>query len=329
MMKQKTLGLRIAFVIAGTAFAFLTFPCASNGESAHSWIRFLVVDSDQLRNMPGVPFVIAYTDYSDETYALGAGGWYRYTQGRDPVVLHGKREPGGLFRPALAYEVAMEDKTKWKRIPAEVQPDSDTITVSPENPIIRLTMSMEPFRSCIGIYRYGRVVLESGDSAILALEDLLPTANARGATGDFREDVSGGDLKMRESKQGFKQPRPSDPAHLCFVTSLGDRLIGDFIFVAPSENAVTLQGTKTLDGDFWPKVVYQVSNSGEQWETIGKSKHSGTPATIQIPGGKADRLRILLTDYKPLIGKYKYGRIVFSNGESAVFYLELIDPKGS
>jgi hypothetical protein len=307
-----------------TVFSWLFLSLTVRAEYGDSWIRFLV-NAEQFQNRPGVPFAIAVTRYRD--YTLSATAWYRYIQGGDPVVLHGKKESQGLFRPILNYEVAMEDKTKWKRLPAEEQANSDSITVSPENPIARLEMTMEPFRSCIGIYRYGRVLLENGDAAIIGMEDLLPTADARGKTGDFREDVFGGDLRMRQ--QGFKDPEPTNPAHLSSVTSLGGRLIGDFIFVPRSEKPVILDGTKTIDGDFWPKVTFQVGNDDQRWETIGKSQRDGVSASLEIPSGKGETVRVVLTDYKPFIGKYKYGRVTFSNGESGVFYLELLDPKSS
>jgi hypothetical protein len=314
--------LRTVLLAAGIAVLGAFSPVIGRAEAAHGWVRFLV-NADQLKNRPGVPFVIASTSYDD--HALSATAWYRYTQGRDPVILHGKKDADGLFRPIVTYEVAMEHKTEWKKLPADEQSDSDTVSVSPESPIARFRVSMEPFRSCIGIYRYGRVVLENGDAAILEMEDLLPTADARGRTGDFREDVFGGDLKMRQ--EGFKQVAPDAPAHLSSVTSLGGRLIGDFIFVPRSEKPVTLEGARAIDGDFWPKVTFQVGDADQQWKTIGKSQHNDVSATLKISSGKVETIRVLLNNFKPLIGKYKYGRLIFSNGESGVFYLDLLDPK--
>jgi hypothetical protein len=80
-----------------------------------------------------------------------------------------------------------------------------------------------------------------------------------------------------------------------------------------------------VDGDFWPQVGFQVTNSGEEWKTIGKSRPNGVATVLQIPMGSAERMRVLLTDFKPVIGKYKFGRIVFSSGHSAVFSLSLLD----
>jgi hypothetical protein len=316
---RKSRSVSIVAIVAAISLPLL----AKDAQAIHGWVRFLV-DADQLKGRPGLPFLIASTSYQD--YKLSADAWIRYTQGSDPVLLHGKSNPDGLFQPAVTYEAAMEDKTKWKRLPSPEQPKSDTVMVSPEHPILRARIDMEPFRSCIGIYRYGRILLENGDAALIEMEDLLPTADARtDGDGSFREDVSDGDRRMRQ--QGYQEPAPDAFAHLSSVTSLGGRLIGDFVLVNRSGKSITVSGRRTLDGDFWPEVRYQIGNSLKQWTEVEKSKNNGEPTSFEIPTGKAETVRVNLSGYMPLIGKYKYGKIILSNGEYGVFYTELLDPK--
>jgi hypothetical protein len=295
----------------------------SSESSGDSWARLIVPIGHG--PAPGVPFTIRDFRFVDAT--LSAEGWYCYTQGRDPVVLHGKKEANPpFFRPVVTYEVGVEDKAKWKRLDAGTeQARSDTATVNPDNPMVNITINMEPLRGWIGTYRYGRVVLENGDAAVVALEDLLPTARARDGHGNFKEDVIGGDAGGM-LKHGFKPPRPNDPAVLSNVISLGGQLIGEFL-VDTQGKTVTLKGTRTLDGDFWPTATFEVGNSEKDWKEIGKSKNNGTSATLEISEGKAETVRFLLGDYKSLISQYKFGKIVFSNGESTVFYLDLLEPK--
>ena len=302
------------------AFGIILGISQSNA-SPRGWLR-LVVDADQFKGMPGVSIAIASVSYQD--YQLSATAWYRYVQGRDPVTLHGSRDPDGSFRPTVTYEVAIEDKKRWRKLSFRDDAKS-SVVVSPEQPILRLGIDMEPFRSCIGTYRYGRVVLENEDAAIIDLEDLLPTADAReDAAGSFKEDVSDGDMRMRQ--RGFKDPAPDALAHLTSVTSLGKRLIGDFIVDNRSEKIIRIVGSKTLDGDFWPRVEF-FAGSPPNWKALGKSKNNGIAATLEIPTGKAQIVRVLLTDYKALIGQHTCGKIVFPDGESGVFYLELLDPQ--
>jgi hypothetical protein len=272
---------------------------------------------------PGVPLTIGELEYSDAK--LLALGWCSYVQGRNPMVFHGQKESDGrFFRPVVTFEIATEGKTKLKKLRQDSeQASSETATVSPERPLLNVVIDMEPFEGWIGTYRYGKVILENGDAAIVALEDLLPRASARDGIGNFKEDIFAGGAMLHYK---FKLPRPNDPAVLSNIISLGDQLIGEFIFDSRTQT-ISLKGTKTLDGDFWPKVTFQVGNSEDDWKEIGKSTNNGVPAALQITERKAETMRILLTDFKPLITKFKYGKVVFSSGQATVFYLNLLDPE--
>lgn len=314
-----------AFAIGVALFVVLSSFTSRRGD-ARDWSRWLT-DANAFAHTPGIPFVVSYVEHKADVLSvpLGAFCWFRYTVGTDPVTLHGEKRPDGTFEPIVKYEVATEDKTKWKQIRADIeQHTSETIVVNPDNPVVKLWVDMEPFRKTIGVFRYGRLVLENGDAAIFEIEDLLPTADARDETDDYKEVVFQPDDEKK--KEGFADAWLAEPANLFSVISFGNLLIGDFTFEAQPK-AVSLQGTRTLDGDFWPKATFQVANSDHVWKTIGKSQHSGTPVTLEIAGGKAERIRILLTDYKPLIGKFKYGKVVFSNGQSGVFSIDLLNPK--
>jgi hypothetical protein len=141
---------------------------------------------------------------------------------------------------------------------------------------------------------------------------------------DFKEIVFQSDEDKR--KRGFADTWIGGPAEFVSVISFGGRLIGEFVFAASSK-AVVIEGTRTPDGDFWPKGTFQVGNYDKAWKTIGKSQHSGNGESLEIPGGKSERIRFVMTGYKPVIGKFKYGKIVFSNGQSVVFSIDLLNPK--
>lgn len=309
--------------VIGVIFALL-ISLTTSANDTRNWTRILA-DTDSFSRSPGVPFVIAAIDHEDSV--LSALCWYRYTVGTEPVTLHGNKEADGRFWPVVTYEVAVEGKTKWKQLRADVeQSNSESIVVHPGNPIAKLSVYLEPFRKCMGIYRYGRVILETGQAAIFALDDLLPTAEAPDA-GDFKDDI----LELDEDKiaKGFKDAWLTEPAELATLTSFGGRVIGDFIFEVRAGQGVNLEGTRTLDGDFWGKVIFQAANSDGHWKTIGESHHSGSPVMLNIPSGKAERIRVLLTDYKALIGKFQFGKILFSNGQGGVFSIDLLMAKNS
>jgi hypothetical protein len=299
------------------------FVSRTTSGAPNSWARLLVPIGHG--PSPGVPLTIRAYTYKDAM--LSADGWFCYTQGRNWITLHGqKNDDGRSFRPIVTYEIATEGKTKWTRLRVESEPSHpDTVIVGPNNPTVNVTIDMEPFRGWIGVYRYGRVILENGDAGIIELEDLLPTANASDADGNFKEDIVAGGAMLRHR---FKLPRANDPAVLSNVISLGGQLVGEFIFDAGPET-VSLEGTRTLDGDFWPSVRLEAGDSDKDWKQIGKSPANGTSATLRMSGGQAEIMRVLLNDYKSMLKENKLARIVFSDGRSCVFYLDLLDPTPS
>ncbi len=309
-------------VLFGVFFTALGALMCKGNSSDVGWTRYFYAPPPA-----GLPLTLAYVSYADDT--LTAAGVYRYAERRGPVVFRGKKEVDGMFRPIVTYEVATLNKTQWEKLRGDVdqQPGSESIDVSPKNPTVKLCFDMKPFRDVIGSYRYGRLVLETGDSAVFELDDLLPTADDSIDNGNFKEDflITDDDKKAN----GFTDEWLAEPADLITLTSLGGRLVGDFLFQARSAEGVILEGTRTLDGNFWPKATLQAATSDKVWRTIGKSEQSGTGATLPIASGTAERIRILLSDYKPLMGNYKYGRVVFSNGQAGVFSIDLLDPKKS
>jgi hypothetical protein len=274
-------------------------------------------------DIPGPSFAVSFI--KSEDYAVSACCWYRYSVGTDPVVLHGNRSVDGNFWPKVTCEVATEGKAKWKRLEASVEHDApESVTVSPDYPVTTLWVDMEPFRKTIGMFRYGRLVLENGETAVFAIEDLLPTADAKGDTNDFK--ASAFEISEGKEQRGFEPSWIAAPTELLDVISFGGRLLGDFTYQARAKSVV-LEGTRTLDGDFWPKVTLQAAGTDHIWKTIGESQNNGASTTLQIANGKSERIRVVLTAYQPLVGKFKFGKITFSNGQFGVFSIDLLDPK--
>ena len=295
---------------------------SSNVYSA-AWVRFFAA---RPRDWPGIPFGLLSTQGSQKS-GLSADGWYRYIVGRPPVTLHGKREADNLFRPRVTYQVAVEGKTKWKEIRADIaQPDTEAITVNPEHPGFGVVINMEPFRASIGVYRYGRITLENGDATTFEIDDLLPTEDESvSGDGDFKKEIIQTEKKKR--KDGFTNEWLAEPATLAAVTAVGGRIIGDFVYSNRSKNVIKLSGFRTLDGDFWPKTVLQAGNSNGEWKIIGESSDNGTAATLEIASGEAERIRVFLTEYRSFIPRYRFGKAVFSNSSAGIFTLESLKGK--
>jgi len=291
--------------ILGEVFVALMPITASCDLAYTNWSREIV----QVSTHQDVPFYLGVTSSLDgELIALCR---YQFVKGKASTILHGKKDSEGNFWPEVSYEVAVEGKAKWRLIGKVHQAeDSESVTVSVDNPVARLYVDMREFKPMIKDLRWGRVVLENGDAAVFALEDLLPPADRRGASSDFKEAVD-----ERE------QTRFGSAAILDSVTSVGNCLTGVFIYSPRLE--VALQGTESPDEDLWPSVTLYVGNSEQDWHSIGVASHKGKQTFIRASEENlAIVLRVSLDLYKPAAEKYQYGKVVFSNGSFAVFLIE-------
>lgn len=141
----------------------------------------------------------------------------------------------------------------------------------------------------------------------------------------------------RNWTKGFRtQPADKqDPAgrfFLMFAKQEKLHLIGgcnyeNYVVSNQAPRRVTIEGAKIADAIFWPDVALQVSNDGGEWQTIGQAVNDGQPDTIMIePKGVAYSLLVNLDAFKPMIGKYKFGRLLLKTGEAADFRLDALLP---
>jgi hypothetical protein len=289
----------------------------AEGESGSSprdtgWSREVVS-----RMEPGVPFMVVGTSSIDGHLSASCG--YQYLANRGAVLLHGAEAPRADLSPFVTYEVATEDKTKWKTIRTfNDSINSKKTEVNPTNSRVLLQVNMDPFRSEIGTARWGRLVLENGDAAIFAISDLLPTGNSPDAQGgSFKQHIE--DLNPNRLGSSFE---------LVTVTSFSRRVVGDFIFAGHVNQSSTLvRGTKTSDGDFWPSVTLEASDSGNNWKKVGRSSEQGMPISLDVIDNHTLRpLRVVLDAYRTPFQGYKYGKVIFSDGKFAVFETAELKP---
>jgi hypothetical protein len=282
-----------------------------HAEATGDWVRQTVDELDA-----GTPFIIVSTTSS--LGQLSAGAIYRWINKKGPVTLNGRKDSHGDFWPAVSYEVEIEGETKWKVI-AENSPELPaTLTFDTENPKGRLTVDMEPFRSSIGKFRRGRVVLSNGEAAEILLDDLIPTAENAADAGDYRKYVTDPD-----------PTRFGSLFALVSITAFANHLFGDFVFVGTQGTFVELRGTKTADGNFWPVVTFQCGNGDEKWQTIGSSDNNhGKETMLRLSANEAlHPFRVPLDVYKAYRKRFKYGRLVFADAEvAAVFQMSDLRP---
>lgn len=110
-------------------------------------------------------------------------------------------------------------------------------------------------------------------------------------------------------------------------------LIGTFYFEnisGPRQSArnVILEGVEREVGQFWPRVRLEARRKDKSsWESLGTSSIIGKSATLMV---KAEsplvKLCVRLDVFQTVIGKYSWGRIVLSSGETGEFALSDIAP---
>jgi hypothetical protein len=101
---------------------------------------------------------------------------------------------------------------------------------------------------------------------------------------------------------------------------------GTCIYDNRSPALVALKGTETSYGDFYPNVINQVGNDKNgEWKTIRRPAVHGKAKTLTVPVKTSSKLLTVDLDaFVPTIGKFKYGRLLLKNGESAIFELNYL-----
>lgn len=129
--------------------------------------------------------------------------------------------------------------------------------------------------------------------------------------------------------------RPADQAvfetlELINVGGVDDHVYGLCVFYNIKPRLVALNGTKSSDGEFYPYVVLQVANNERgKWQTVEAPSNPGKISTLTVEAKRPSKsLMVNLDVFRPMIGKYKYGKITLKTGQSTVFKLEkLLPPK--
>lgn len=116
---------------------------------------------------------------------------------------------------------------------------------------------------------------------------------------------------------------------LGMVSSDGSHLSGTFDFENISgerEQAkdTVIRGVRRVGG-FWAHARCEARrDENSSWESLGHSRVLGWPATLKVKAGSTTpaEFSVRLDIFDNAIGKYKFGRIVLSSGDTSQFALE-------
>jgi hypothetical protein len=244
---------------------------------------------------------------------------------RLPATIAGIRTSDGRFWPDIKAQVYDDIKKKWK--PIDVQQrhgERVKITFQENSPNEWLHLDLEPFRPMIGKFKYGMVTLTNGETAPFELRYLSPREAAPGYWFDDELDriYPFGTLPFLVG--ALCSPKGTEVLGICsYIDKDG---------ISPTQ----LKGTRSRTPDglcarepyFWPSVTAQVATDANgPWKAIDSPPLPGEPFTISIePRDTSVNLCVNMNNFRPFIGRFRYGRLVLPNGNAAIFQLQDLLP---
>jgi hypothetical protein len=130
------------------------------------------------------PFLIPLKEQQPKTFGLlrvkndatGIVGQFNYGAlgGRSRTIEEQVNDNEEPVWPQAALEVANDYHGQWRKVGNTSNPDNPTELKDPPALAMWLNINLGAFRPMIGQFRYGQVILTTGDSTIIELVDLLP-----------------------------------------------------------------------------------------------------------------------------------------------------------
>jgi hypothetical protein len=257
-----------------------------------------------------------------------------------PVTIRGVEVENGDFYPNVTLRVADKKDGQWETLESSKRsaPPSTMIVKPGGSPNKTFKVDLDPFTSRIGKFHFGRITLDTGESATFPLDDLAPPEkDATGSRVDRNDsDVSKTSPQARPTR--WAKTIDADRGHseggrgrftLATVSQEDFSLLGDFSFEMDlsegNEPPIVVEGYQAEKGAFWANAELQILEQGTgKWLAVGSAKN-GANSILKIsiyPGMTVYGLRVKLDCLKPLLEKHTLGRAVLKTGETAVFQLD-------
>jgi hypothetical protein len=252
---------------------------------------------------PGARFAVL--SISSISGRLSATCGYQLVSPFEKRLLVGFPDVNGHFAPNVAYEVGPALAGPWKRLDQQIiASPAETFQMDAERRRIVFQIDLEPLKKFVPAYRWGRIVISDEESAMVDMEDLLPTA-PNGS--DFKVDVD--DLDVH---------RLGSSLALVSVTSISGKITGNFVFFG--EEPISVRGIHQ-NGDFYANVTLQAGGP-THWESINDPESVAPKEKLSLRGGDVSRIvRVQLSAFKGLQSRFEYAKINFSKEAFAVFPL--------
>lgn len=164
-------------IVSFILLVLLVSPAASTEpELDHAWVRELNLSAAVGGHFEPFEIVGIWTDRGNHLF--GRFVFYNYKDGKStpPVVtVQGTRKADGTFWPHVSAQVTSDTRTQWKTIGSPSTPGETAVLYIAQKPEReQFYVNLDIFRPLIGKMKYGRVRLKTAESAVFALDDLLP-----------------------------------------------------------------------------------------------------------------------------------------------------------
>ncbi|OLE55146.1 MAG: hypothetical protein AUG51_04705 [Acidobacteria bacterium 13_1_20CM_3_53_8] len=164
-------------LIIGLALA-LSLLTAFTSHSADSWVHPILPGTRACEDIKlEVLMLESVSKWGEKGHMSGTCTYYNFSPAL--VAIEGVETSGGDFYPSVTNQVANDPKGKWEIIKRSVPPGKAATTkVQAKARSKPLTLDLDAFVAMMGKFKYGRVVLKTGDSAIFDLDYLRPPPSA-------------------------------------------------------------------------------------------------------------------------------------------------------
>lgn len=278
----------------------------------------------------------------EKGHFLGAADYRKIAEDKQQIPLEGIVSDNNRFWPRVVDQVANGPNGNWEEIKqTEIKGTPATFAMQPGSPNIILYLDLEPFRSFINKMKCGRVVLQNGHSASFELKDLQALSSYSAQDKKEHSDSDQWSNDLVPFGTGPSEPYVTKPLVITALSSKSGKIRASCMYATEDGNpSATVEGSKTSDGSLWLFARAQVANDYRKvWVTLGNCTNPGTPTNIMLEqpfptlNHAKDSPRVGyfvdITIFRPRILNYRYGRVVLSNGMSAVFELkDIVAPAG-
>lgn len=249
-----------------------------------------------------------------------------------PIDVQGV-EREGRFWPDLRAEISGDLDQGWHEVVLPKPIGERTIRhIAADTLGEALFINLGAFRPHIGREHYGRLLLPNGEAATFYLDNLRPPEKVpetwtRGGMG-AREEIHPTAYEATFLVPAKEQERKT----LCLISVEGEtgRVTGSFSYVSLTGRLPTIEEqVDDYKEPTWPPATLQVAHDYNKiWTTIATASNPSEMVDLKGPPEVALRLQIGLDAFRPMIGKFRYGKVVLRTGDSTVIELrDLLPPE--